>query len=188
MDKEIWVPIIGHENFYEISNLGRVKSLKRVIGRENFGSYTREERFLKLVIKKSGYCVFSVMSNGLKEQIFLHRIIAEYFIPNPDDKAEVNHINGIKTDNRIENLEWATRQENAQHAFRTGLMNPQSGVTHYSSKRVINLKTGETFNTARDAAKSAGISTTHFYGMMSGERRNSTCFVLAKNADFFLVI
>ena len=81
-------------------------------------------------IDRSGY--LHGLINGRSQSY--HRIIAECFIPNPYNKHDVNHINGIKTDNRAENLEWCTRSENMIHAYKTGLKRPVIGVNHHSSK------------------------------------------------------
>lgn len=81
-------------------------------------------------IDRSGY--LHGLINGRSQSY--HRIIAECFVPNPYNKHDVNHINGIKTDNRAENLEWSTRFENVIHAYKTGLERPVIGVNHHSSK------------------------------------------------------
>lgn len=81
-------------------------------------------------IDRSGY--LHGLINGRSRSY--HRIIAECFVPNPYNKPDVNHINGIKTDNRVENIEWCTRSENIIHAYRTGLENSSVGVNHHASK------------------------------------------------------
>lgn len=84
-----------------------------------FDSFNKEK---KLYISTTGYKFVTVFTKNKKtKSLFIHRIVAETFIPNPKNKREVNHINGIKTDNRVENLEWATRKENIKHAWETGL-------------------------------------------------------------------
>lgn len=83
-----------------------------------------------IYIDRSGY--LHGLINGRNRSY--HRIIAECFVPNPYNKHDVNHINGIKTDNRAENLEWSTRSENVIHAYKTGLERPVIDVNHHSSK------------------------------------------------------
>lgn len=132
---------------------------------------------MKQRIKKNGYCEVA-FSNGVKRKFFLvHRLVAEYFVPNPENKPQVNHINGIKTDNCIGNLEWVTSKQNHKHA-------KEMGLGHYSderngfSKKVINVKTGEEFGTAKLAYKSYNpeYGYVYFTRKLSGEKRNYTPF------------
>jgi len=122
-EKEIWRDILGYEGFYKISNFGRVLSLIPHNGTSN--------RKLKNLLNKTGYYQVGLHINGSKKKMFLvHRLIANAFIPNPENKPCVNHINGKKTDNRIENLEWCTHSENTTHAFETKLKEAAKGEKH----------------------------------------------------------
>lgn len=87
---------------------------------------SRKEKFLKEYLNNSGYASVAIQINNIRKRILVHRAVAQTFIPNPENKPEVNHINGIKTDNRVENLEWNTREENRKHAYMTGLHKPLS--------------------------------------------------------------
>lgn len=116
-EEEIWKPVIGYEGWYEISNLGRLHKLPFY---DTKGSY-RQGGFTSQQLSHKGYITVRLCKEKICKTTGIHRIIAEAFIPNPDNKPQINHKNGIKTDNRIENLEWCTNQENQNHAVKHGL-------------------------------------------------------------------
>ena len=133
MESEIWKDIDEAIGIYQISNFGRVKSLKRTCMTYQ-GPRTVPEKILNINYDKDGYIQVGLKVNGKQLSRRVHRLIAIAFIPNPKNKTTVNHINGIKTDNRIENLEWATFGENNMHACQTGLRTSKKGSEHGGSK------------------------------------------------------
>jgi hypothetical protein len=120
MQNEIWLPIKGYEGLYECSSLGRIKSLPRIASNNQpFPGGIRKQ----FIDPRPGYGYLNVglNINGKKRSKCVHRIIAIAFLGLPSMSLDVNHINGIKTDNRIENLEWLSRSENIKHSFKLGL-------------------------------------------------------------------
>ena len=114
---EIWKDIKGYEGYYQVSNYGKIKSLERF--RENgFGGYIHKERILKSQTGCNGYEFINLSKKGIVKHLCIHRFVAIAFIPNPEDKPCTNHKNGIRTDNRLSNLEWATYSENAIHGIK----------------------------------------------------------------------
>lgn len=114
--KEEWRPIKGYEGIYEVSNMGKIKSLN-------------PPKSKTPIIRKpfhygGGYQQMAICKNKVRNQILVHRVVAQTFVPNPHNKPEVNHINGNKSDNRAENLEWCTSSENQIHAYKELGVNP----------------------------------------------------------------
>jgi hypothetical protein len=113
--EEIWKDIEGYEGLYQVSNLGRVKSLNRIIATKMNISRLMKGKVLTIVPDPNNYMKVLLSKEG-KQQIYLvHRLVAQAFIPNPDNKSEIDHINTDRTDNRVENLQWVTRKENCNN-------------------------------------------------------------------------
>lgn len=128
---EIWKPVTGYEGLYEVSNTGKVKSLKRTVKTYNDWDRTFNERLLTLhsskLTKRHPKPMYHVelWKNNKRKVAMIHRLVAEAFIPNPDGKPQVNHKDGNRANNSVENLEWVTCSENSKHAYRTGLARPK---------------------------------------------------------------
>ena len=114
---EVWKKVKGYEGIYEVSNYGNVK---RVSGITGVNTKYLNGYYLKPLDNGKGYLRVKLTTNNKSKRIMLHRIIAEAFIPNPDNKPVVNHINHNIVDNRINNLEWCTQSENVLHAVKHG--------------------------------------------------------------------
>lgn len=124
---EEWKEVKGYEGIYEISNTGKVKS-------------NRSSILLKLRKTKDGYPTCSLCLNGIKKKVLIHRLVCIAFILNPEKKKTVNHKDGIKTNNNVSNLEWATNKENNIHAWENGLIKPpdHNGELNPKSKLSLN--------------------------------------------------
>ena len=117
MNKEIWKDIKGYEGLYQVSNFGRVKSLTKY--HKTKKGYFSKERILKLIRNERGYLLVGLCKNWKKQKVFVHRLVAETFIPNPNNLPQVNHINEFEKDNNsIDNLEWCTCKYNCNYGTR----------------------------------------------------------------------
>ena len=117
---EIWKDIPEYEGVYQVSNLGRIRSLDREITYANRKTGLYKGRIMKLKMSKYGYVVFHFSVDNKKKAISVHRLVAETFIPNPDNKPCVNHIDCNRANNKVSNLEWCTHKENVQHSIKCG--------------------------------------------------------------------
>jgi len=116
---EIWHPCSGFETHYEVSNFGNVRSIERmVLNRLHNGLRRSPSKLLKQGKSKSGYLIVSFCVDGIKSNHNVHRLVARAFIPNESNKPQVNHKDGSKHNNCVDNLEWVTVSENGLHAYR----------------------------------------------------------------------
>jgi hypothetical protein len=153
MNEEVWKDVLGYEGYYQISNLGNLKSLDRWVY-SNRGGYRLSKGInIKPDISKKGYLVTHLSKENKRKRKSIHRLVAETFLENHESKATVNHINGIKSDNRLENLEWHTQKENLAHALNTGLRK-----LAYSCKRVFDQCTQRYYDSVKEASIAIGIS------------------------------
>lgn len=172
MAKEEWRAVKGFEGAYEISNIGNLRSIDRVsFGKKYFGKMINNAQ------ERCGYLVNILSYEGKRKTVRRHRLVAEAFIPNPDEKPEVNHINGNKTDNRVENLEWATHRENTAHAWLTGLTKippaekPKKVIQFYEGQQIAEYMSIDI------AANINGISAADICKCCKGKRKNAGRYI-----------
>lgn len=163
--KEIWKDIKGYEGLYQISNLGNVKSLERY--KQNHGvTQLVGEKIKSTRLLSSGYLVTDLYKDNKSKTAKIHRLVAETFIPNPNSKETVNHIDGNKLNNRVDNLEWATHREQNEHFYKTGLKSKESinktiqSMIKSTSKQVQCLNTNKVYSSIHEASKDTKISNT----------------------------
>lgn len=132
-----FVEIKGYEGLYSISREGVVKFHNKVKGAT--GDNFVPEGILRQQKKRGGRLVAKLLKNGKAKYWQVHRLVALHFIPNPENKPQVNHIDGNPSNNHVTNLEWATPSENVNHAFRIGLMKGVKGKDRWQSKPVVML-------------------------------------------------
>lgn len=175
MENEIWKDVVGYEGNYKISNLGRIKSLSKY-NKMGFDTIMSQSY-------KCEYMYINLYKNGKLSSKRVHRLVAQAFIPNPLNKPQVNHINGIKTDNRAENLEWCSRSENMLHAYRNGLvknnMNSINAMRKANIKPIYQLKDGiiiNEFESVSKASKKLKINEKLIYRVLGGFRKTTHKF------------
>ncbi len=115
MENEVWKDVEGYETLYQVSDLGRIKSLSRI---QSTRKIISEEIIMVGYIKPNGYKTFTLHKDKKKTTFLIHQIVAKAFIPNPDNRTQINHKDGNPLNNNIDNLEWCTQSENNFHAYR----------------------------------------------------------------------
>lgn len=168
---EIWKYIKGYENLYQISNLGRVKSMG------NGNSSNSKERILKPTTNNKGYLYIGLCKDGKVKYYLVHRLVANSFIDNPDNYNEVNHINEDKTDNRVNNLEWCSREYNINYGSRIERAR-NSNINHPSTSKPIysvNKTTNEIiyYQSINDAERITGIYSSNICSCLKGKLKST---------------
>ena len=161
---EVWKKIWKFEN-YEVSNFGNIKNTN--FKRSGF------EKIMKPTKNSKGYLLVSLFKNGKRNRFCVHRLVLESFVENIENKKCVNHINGIKTDNRVENLEWNTYSENTKHAFKNGLMKNKFGENQHLSKlkkdNVLEIRENKDKLSYRKLANKYNVSIFSIYSVIKNK-------------------
>ena len=158
ISEEIWKDIKGYEGLYQVGSFGNVKSL-------------RKGRLLK-PHNRNGYLHAILCKNGTHKTQKIHRLVGKAFIPNPENKREINHKNSIRDDNKVQNLEWCTRKENVRHSWRVGTSTKHFGTKSNGSKltekQVLEIRTKHIPHKycAWQLAEEYGISTVNVYSIL----------------------
>ena len=178
---EIWKDIKGYEGFYQVSNLGRVRSLERdVFNYRGTLMHHMEEKILVQRIGKRGYAYVNLYLNGKYKSIQTHRLVALAFIPNPENKPQVNHKDEVKTNNVVDNLEWCTSKYNINYGTRIQrcVQNRKSQKlgNHPRAKPVFCEELNKTFDCAKRVEEELGIWGTSIGKACKGERNTAGGF------------
>lgn len=181
MENEIWKPVENYEGLYEVSNLGRIKSLERTVWNKGRGYYkTVPERTLKGVSDKDSYLVVYLCKNGKSKTHKVHRLVAEAFIPNPNNLPLINHKNEDKTDNKVENLEWCsysynnTYNDKAKKIGRKLRNDPKRSKPIIGVDKVTGLKVE--FPSTMEASRQTGIDHRRINACLKGRGKSAKGF------------
>lgn len=161
---EIWKDINGYEGLYQVSSLGRVRSLDRL---DRAGVF-RKGKIIKSFTIPSGYNYVSLHKDGKKKNKSIHRLVALAFLERTSDNLDVNHKNGDKDDNRASNLEWCTHSDNMKHAVCTGLH------IKFGQRKVLCVETGVIYDSAVEAAKDTDANTTNIWKVCNNIANSNT--------------
>lgn len=178
--EEIWRPVVGFEDSHEVSNIGRVRTVERTIVRRASrwrGPTTQvvPQRVLGLRFVRGGYLRATISLDGEQKQRPVHRLVAAAFLePAPSPHHQINHKDGDKTNNRVENLEWCTAQENSLHAYKTGLSASAKGTKHGSAKltdiQISEIRELKGKLTQREIAKRFDVAQPQISRIMTSKR------------------
>lgn len=164
--KEEWRDIPGYEGLYQVSSLGRIKTTAHWQTYVNGGKHFYKERIRVPGVGPTGYLSISLGSKGREAGV--HRFVAEAFIPKVLGKNDVNHIDGDKSNNRVENLEWVDRGENMRHCRE--VLKKETGKAKVP---VLCVETGEVFESLTEASKAKSVSLAHLCQAVNGHRHTT---------------
>ncbi len=179
------------EGKYQANKLGQIKSIERNKKSSSGGTQKVKEKLLVPSITTSGYLKVGLSLNSGYITKLVHRLVAETFIENLNNKPQVNHKNGVKTDNRVENLEWNTRSENMIYADLLGLRNMPKNENHHSymiesdkhsrAKKVIDTETLEIYGSVKTLSELLGVKVGTLRGKLNGSENNNTKYLYLEN-------
>lgn len=165
MNEEIWKDIEGYEGLYQVSNMGRVRSLD---SKDRLGRF-KKGKIKNAVNNGTGYLVVNLKKDAQQKMITVHRLVAEAFIENPESKRCINYIDGNKRNNKVENLEWCTHAENMYHAYKNKLIFPPRG------KKVLCVELNKEFDSINSAEKWVGVKGSRIGNVCQLKRGCKTC-------------
>lgn len=180
LQEEIWLPIKGFEGYYEVSNVGNIRSVDRYVN-SRFG----RKRFIKSMemgFITGKYHMVTLTKSQNKSTLLVHRLVAEAFKENPTNLPVVNHIDLNKLNNKESNLEWTSYSGNTKHAFNNGMFPKlhetqfKKGCKALNQILIVNIENGIFYDSISEAAKVYPISASHLVDCVAGRKKNKTPF------------
>lgn len=166
LSEEVWKDVKGYEGLYQVSTLGRIKTCS--------GRF--KGRIRKLKVDRHGYECVALVKHGVRKDHLVHRLVAQAFIPNPENKPQVNHIDENPLNNCLYNLEWVTAAENANH----GTRGYRIGLKQSRPVKVIDIATGEynNYKSMKEASEKLGLNMGSMYKVLSNKMRQTGGYVI----------
>lgn len=177
--KKEWKEIKGYEGKYIISNYGEIISLPRYKQNKNKLQYVKPRKICKYVNKNNGYVYVQLWNNSHYKNIRLHRLVAENFIKNKENKNQINHIDGDKENNRIDNLEWCTCKENIKHAYKTGLISNKNKIKINQLDKEYNFI--KQYSSLSEASSITGVSIGNISQCVNKKRKTTNGFIFERS-------
>ena len=164
---EIWLPIEGYENLYEVSNLGRVRRIESFVNCKAGSKRKVSGKILKPRTNTCGYLMVRLSKNGIWRDFLLHRLVSAAFIPNPNNLPQVNHLSEDKLNNSVENLEWCTAKENNNYGTRT------KRASEKLQKPVLCVELNQIFPSLTEAARQLCLSVENLSRVLAGRSKTA---------------
>lgn len=179
---EEWRTIKEFDGLYQVSNFGRVKGVKRVVGARGGKTKVVSEKIIGIKPDKQGYFLAALWKNNNGYSRLVHRLVAQAFIPNPNNLPEVNHNKGLKWDNTSTELGWMTASDNQRHSIdvlgkKTRII---TGADNKCSKKVLCLNSGIVYNSTKEAAIGLGVSQPFIVMLCKKQRTSNTISIKYK--------
>lgn len=180
--KRKWKEVKGYEGRYIISNYGEVISLPRYKNNKSKLQYVEPKEILQYVNKNNGYIYVMLCKNGKQKNIRLHRLVAEAFIPNSENLLQINHIDGNKQNNKVNNLEWCNQSQNEIHAYKLGLIKNRNKI----KVRQYDLDDNfiKEFESMKEASKETGVSISNISQCINNKKKQGySCGYIWKKGE-----
>ena len=172
--EEIWKPVVGYEGYYEVSNLGNVRSLTRTLAKGQY-KICRKGRPVKLYSTKQGYLKAPLCKNSILKGMFVHRLVAKAFLPNPHNFPCINHKDENKANNDVTNLEWCSFSHNAK--WNNKHLKIAAKLSKPVSQYDKDMNLIATYQSESEAARQVGLGSDHIGQCCRGKRRTFKGFI-----------